>query len=255
MNDRTWSTLLKAGGIAALLSAILFRRNIGAEVSLFTGVEAIPRTVAGWYALLQSRPLLGLSFLAVFDLADYALVGLMFLALYAALWSSQKVLAIIALASGLVGVTVYFATNIALTMLSLSEQYATAATEAERAALLTAGRGVLAFNNPLAVYPSTGAYMSVLLIAVASLVFSVAMLRTRSFGVATGSVGIIAAVCDLAYCLTFAIAPGLRTLLLATAGLFWMVWHLLVGIKLLRLSRTEKNRESLAQSSSRLQPS
>ena len=38
----TWRTLYKIGGIAALLAAVLFRRNIGAEVSLFTGVEAIP---------------------------------------------------------------------------------------------------------------------------------------------------------------------------------------------------------------------
>ena len=38
----TWRTLFRAGGIAALLAATLFRSNIGAEVSLFTGVEAIP---------------------------------------------------------------------------------------------------------------------------------------------------------------------------------------------------------------------
>ena len=38
----TCKSIYRIGGIAALLAAILFRRNIGAEVSLFTGVEAIP---------------------------------------------------------------------------------------------------------------------------------------------------------------------------------------------------------------------
>ena len=104
IENPTWKTLYRAGGIAALLAAILFRRNIGAEVSLFTGVEAIPHSAADWYALLQSNPFVGLSFLAVFDLVDYALVGLVFLALAAALWSSHRSMAAIALASGMVGV-------------------------------------------------------------------------------------------------------------------------------------------------------
>ena len=86
--------------MAALLAAILFRRNIGAEVSIFTGAAAIPHSAADWYALLQSNPFVGLSFLAAFDLVDYALVGLIFLALAAALWSGHMSMAAIALPAG-----------------------------------------------------------------------------------------------------------------------------------------------------------
>ncbi len=65
-----WKSLYRVGAMAALLAALLFRRNIGAEVSLFIGVEAIPTTVADWYALLQANPFVGLSLLAVFDLVN-----------------------------------------------------------------------------------------------------------------------------------------------------------------------------------------
>jgi hypothetical protein len=37
-----WTPLYRAGAIAALL----FRRNIGAEVSLFTGMDSIPQSAA-----------------------------------------------------------------------------------------------------------------------------------------------------------------------------------------------------------------
>jgi hypothetical protein len=232
-----WKALYRAGGVAALLAALLFRRNIGAEVSLFTGVEAIPRSVAGWFSLLQSRPLIGLAFLAFFDLFDVLLVGLMFLALAAALWPGRKTTAAIALAAGLVGLAVGIAANISLTMLSLSGQYTAAASEVQRASLLAAGQAVLAFNDPLAVYPSTGAFMSLLLVAIAGLLFSFAMLRGRAFGRATALTGFAASVCDLTYCLTVLFAPFLRAYLLAAGGLFWMIWHLLAGLRLLRLSK------------------
>jgi hypothetical protein len=230
----TWRTLFRVGGIAALLAAILFRRNIGAEVSLFTGAAAIPHLTADWYALLRSNPFVGLSFLAVFDLIDYALVGLIFLALAAALWQAHKSAAAIALASGLIGVAVSLSSNISLTLFSLSRQYAAATSTAQQAALLAAGQAVLATGDPLAIYPTAGAYVSLLLIAVAGLLFSVILLR---FHRAAGIVGLLASGCDLVYCLTVFLAPSLRAFLLAAGGLFWMIWHLLVGLRLLRLSK------------------
>jgi hypothetical protein len=232
--SRDWRPLYRTGGVAALLAAILFRRNIGAEVSLFTGVAAIPHSVADWYALLQANPFVSLSFLAVFDLIDYALVGLIFLALAAAFWPAHKSVAAIALASGMAGVAVSLSSNISLTMLSLSHQHAAATSVAQQAALLAAGQAVLATADPLAVYPGTGAYVSLLLIALAGLLFSVILLRYHR---AAGIVGLLASGCDLVYCLTVFFAPSLRALLLAAGGLFWMVWHLLVAWILLKRSR------------------
>jgi hypothetical protein len=221
-----WKLLYRVGGIAALVAAILFRRNIGAEVSLFTGIEGIPTSAAAWYTLLQTSPFIGMSFLAFFDLCNYFLEGLIFLALGAALWQAGKSRAAMALASGLVGIAVCFATNISLSMLSLSHQYAAASSEAQRTALLSAGQTLLALNGPLTNFPGTGAVLTWLLIALAGLSFSSLLLSSNR---ATAIIGLLASGCDLAFCLTFALLPSLQAVWMSLGGAFWMIWHLLVA--------------------------
>lgn len=223
----TWQPIYRVGAIAALLAALLFRRNIGAEVSLFTGIEAIPNTVADWYTLLQNNPLIGLSLLAFFDLLNYALVGVIFLSLAARLWSLNKSLTALALVGGLVGVTLNLASNVSLTMFAFSQRYAAATSATQKAGLLAAGQTVLAGNDPLAGMPDTGGLVSLLLVALAGLLFSLVLLHSHR---STAILGLLASGCDLVYCLVFPltfIAPVY--LLLAAAGLFWMLWHLLVA--------------------------
>lgn len=232
-SHREWTPLYKIGGIAALTAALLFRRNIGAEVSLFTGMEGIPHTSVEWFELLQTNPFVGLSFLAVFDLANYFLEGMIFLALAAALWQAGKSRVALALASGLVGISVSFTTNISLSMLSLSQQYA-ASTEAQKASLLAAGQALLAFNNPITTFPGTGTYLTWLLVALAGLVFSSLLLRSNR---AAAIFGLLAAGCDLLFCLTFAVSPVLQIILMSFGGAFWMIWHLLVARLLFQHSK------------------
>jgi len=223
----TWKPLYRAGALAALLAALLFRRNIGAEVSLFTGMEALPSNAAEWFGLLQSNPFVGLSFLAFFDFLNYALVGVIFLALAAMLWQVNESVSAIALASGLVGVTLNLISNISLTMLSLAQRYAAATSAAQRADLLAAGQAVLAGNDPLAAIPGTHALVSLLLVALGGLLFSVLLLPSHRV---TAVFGLLASGCDIAYCLLFPLTPLAPVyLLLAAAGLFWMMWHLLVA--------------------------
>jgi hypothetical protein len=235
--NSTWKPLFITGGIAALLAAVFFRRNIGAEVSLFTGMEFIPHSAAEWFSLIQANPFVGLSFLAVFDLVNYALEGLVFLALAAAVWTAHKSMAAIALACGLVGIAVSFSWNISLTMLSLSQRYAAATAEVEKSILVTAGQSLLATNSPGAATPATGMYISLLLIALAGLLFSLSLWRSNR---AAAILGLLASGCDLLYCLTFAFAPSLQVMLLASAGAFWMIWHLLVARILIKRSNANQ---------------
>jgi hypothetical protein len=221
-----WKSLFRTGAIAALAAAILFRRNIGAEVSLFTGASVIPQSAADWFSLLQTNPFVGLSFLAVFDLVNYFLVGVVFLALAARLWPVNKSLTALALASGLVGIAVSFASNISFSMMSLSQQYAAATDEAQRAALLAAGQAVLVMSGAMASFPGTGTFMSYLLIALAEVLFASQLLPTHR---ATAIFGLLAGGCDLAYCLTFVVSPVLQVLLMSFGGAFWMIWHLFIA--------------------------
>ncbi len=251
--DAGWKSLYRAGGVAALIAGVFFRRNIAAEIGLFSQRPS-PVTVSDWFALLQSNRLLGLSYLNIFDLVNYALVGLMFLVLYAVLKRANKSYMAVATALGFVGIAVYFASNTAFSMLSLSDQYTAATTEAQRNILLAAGQALLAinrFSSPGA-HPGAGGYMSLLLIAVAGMITSVVMLRSAVFNRATAYVGILASAFDLAYCITFAFIPMVDSKLLAVsfipaAGFFLMIWHIMVGWRLYQLGRLE--RKTLLQQS------
>ena len=240
-----WKSLYKVGGLAALIAGILFRRNLSAEIGLFVEPPP-PVTVSSWFALLQSNRPLGLTYLNIFDLVNYALVGLMFLALYVVLRRANKSFMAIAAALGLVGIAVYMASNTAFSMLSLSDQYVAAASDAQRTTLLAAGQAMLAtnrFSSPGA-HPGTGGYVSLLLIAVAGMITSVVMLRSDVFSRVTAFVGILASAFDLAYCIAYAFVPTVDSELLAVlfipaAGLFLMIWHILIGRRLYQLGRLE----------------
>ncbi len=232
-----WQGLYRAGGAAALLAGVLFRRNIAAEITLFSPIAiplANPDAVEEWFALLRTHGLLGLAYLGFFDVIDYALLGLMFLALYAALHERAQSTMAVALACGLAGMAVYFASNTTFTMFALSEQYA-AATGAQRAMLLAAGQALLAINHTGGAFPGTGVYLSFLLLATAHLLSAAAMLRGSAFSRATAYIGILAGAIDLTYCLTFAGAPWLTAYLMSAAGLLLMIWHILVGLRLVRM--------------------
>lgn len=242
-HNSDWKNLHTTGGVAAMLAGILFRRNIAAEIGLFSK-QPRPVTVSDYFALLQSNRLLGLAYLNIFDIINYVLVGLMFLALYAVLKETNKSYMTIATPLGLLGIAVYFASNTAFSMLSLSGQYAAATTETQRTTLLAAGEALLAmnrFSSPGA-YPGTGGYMSLLLIAVAGMLTSIVMLRSTVFNRATAYVGILASVLDLAYCIAFAFMPTVDSELLAlffipAAGLFLMIWHIMTGWRLYRIGK------------------
>lgn len=241
--DSDWKSLYKIGGLAALLAGALFRRNIAAELGLFSE-QPSPLTVDEWFMLLQNNRLLGLSYLNAFDIVNYALLSLMFLALYAVLNRTNKSYMLIAAALGLVGIAVYFASNTAFSMLALSSRYAAATSDAQRTMLLSAGEALLVINRftgPSA-QPGSGGYMSLLLIAIAGMMTSIVMLRSNIFQRSAAYVGILASTFDLAYCLAFVFVPALESALLAVifipaAGFFLMIWHIMIGWKLYQLGK------------------
>jgi hypothetical protein len=177
----------------------------------------------------------------VFDVGNYVLIAVVFIALYVLLRRVSQSTMIVATVLGLVGITVYCASNMAFSMLSLSQQFTSAATESQRNELLSAGQALLAINpfGGSNSHPGSGGYTSLLLIAVAGLLMSAVMLRSADFGRLTGYLGIGANALDLAYCvgILFVSAEGanqLAVIFIPAAGLLHMIWHILIGIRLTR---------------------
>ena len=239
--DSGCKSLIRVGAIAALIAALVFRRNMGAEATMFFGTA--PTTAVSWFTLLHNSGLLGLFFLNFFDIADYALVGFVFLALFIAFRRTNRIYAGIATSLSLAGILVYPASTTSFTMLSLSNQYANAATDEQRSALLAAGQVVLAKGTPGAGYQGVGGLTSLVLLAIAGLIISVIMLRSKIFNRITAYIGITACAFDLAYLSGLAFLPAgtfyiWSSLFIGGAGLLLMIWHLLVGVKLYKLSGT-----------------
>ena len=236
--------LYKAGAMAALIAAVIFRRNLDAEWILLRNVgpieigpSALPSIVIGWFALLQQNQILGLTLLNVFDIVNYALVGLIFLSLFAALRQISKSWMIIAAALCFVGITLYFATNQAFTLLSLSNQYAVATTDALRAMILTAGQAVLAIHHN-ASYAGR-MYPSFLLVSIAGLITSIVMLRSNIFAKGVATIGILANSFCLCYYIVLAFAPAFVVIPICICAIFLLIWYLLVGGRLWALGSSK----------------
>jgi hypothetical protein len=245
--DTRWRGLFIVGGAAALIAAILFRRNFGVEIALLQTIGILhadytmqPGSIMEWFTLLRSHPLIGLIMLNLSDLINYGLVGLIFLALHAALRRGRESVMAIAIALGGAGVVTYFATNQAFTILSLSRQYAAATTDAQRSVLLSTGQAVLAIGYGNA-YEGEGLYVSFLLVSLAGLLISAVMLGSRIFGRGTAVVGILANAFGLAYYPALVAAPGIVALPISISSVFLLIWYILLGLKLLRLGRETEN--------------
>ena len=196
----TWKGLYRVGGVAILIAVVVFRRNFGAEMMGFRGFgifdvpATAPSSAIAWFALLQNHRFVGLALLDGVDIVNYALVGLMFLALYGALKRTDTGAVTVATAFGLAGMAVYFASNQALAMLSLSDQHAAAATETQKSIFVAAGQALLANTNQRTV---GGFNVGLFLVSIAGWIVSASMLRSKSFSRSTAYVGIAANVLSL----------------------------------------------------------
>ncbi len=179
--DSNWKSLYKFGGVAALIVAVLFPIQIIVMIAY-----PLPSTVIGYFSLFQSNRLIGLIDLYLLEIPAYALFVPMFLALYAALRRANESYMALATTLAIIGIAVFLATNNPFSMLSLSDQYAAATTDAQRSLFLAAGQAMLA------IYNGTAFKLSYVFQAVAGITISVVMLWSNIFSRVTAYVGILA---------------------------------------------------------------
>lgn len=224
----------RVGGVAALVVALLTVMEV-----VFFIIFPPPSTVNGWFELFQSSPIIGLLDFWGLELFMYAMFILVFLALYIALKRVNQWGMAVALTLALLGVAIFYATNNPFSMLTLSNKYAAATTEVERATLVAAGEAVLASTNQRAV---GGFNIGLFLVSVAGLIVSVVMLRATAFSRATACIGILAFGLSLADYIRQAITSSVAIALLVIlpGALLLVVWFSLLGWRLLQLGRLKE---------------
>ncbi len=234
-SDSGWKSLYRVGGAAALIVAVL----LPIEIIVMTAYPP-PSTVIGYFTLFQSNKLIGLLDLYLLEIPVYALFVPMFLALYAALKRANKSFMALATTLAIIGIAVFLATNNPFSMLSLSDQYAAATTDAQRSLFLAAGQAMLANTNQRAV---GGFNMGLLLVSVAGLIVSAIMLRSNIFSKVTAYVGILANALSLAEYFRLVFVPEAVLLLLSIAiasCLLLLIWYILIARRLYQLGRLER---------------
>lgn len=229
ISDSNWRSLYKVGGIAALITAVLFPIQI---IIFIVWPPPFDGTVIDWFMLFQENGLIGLLSLDLLLIVDYVLLIPIFLALYAALKRTGESLLTIALALGLVGITTYFASNTAFNLLALSNHYAAASTDAQRVVIQAAGEAMLA------IYQGTAFHLSYFLVSAALIIIPGVMLRSDIFSKATAYIGIGSSVIGFGlYVPIF----GDYIAIFSVVGL--EIWYLLIAQRLLKLGRGELDGE------------
>lgn len=230
--------LYTIGGAAALFCALMYVIALAVYVPANSAGPA-PASVLEWFTVFQDNALTGLFFLGFADIVIMIAWVPMILALYGALRRRDSAWAAVAVPLVMVGVAVYLATNTAFSMLTLSNQYAAATNDAEKASILAAGQTLIAISQG-----TGGQYLGMPLAWLGGLIVSLVMLRSDDFSRLTAWVGILglglllASVPFAGYTTAGEPTAAVSAIVAVTyvgGGLLSLAWYILIGLRLLKL--------------------
>ncbi len=225
-SEYRWHYLYQTAAIAALVTVALFLFQI---VAFF--IWPPPSTVAGHFALLQSRTFVGLVSLDFLIIVDEVLAIPICLALYLSLRRAHESVILMATAFSAASITCFLVATPALNMLYLSQKYAVATTGVDREELLAAGQAVLSswMGTPFQVGNVVG--------SIGMLLIGWVMVHSQVFSRTTGYVGIVAGAVGFGM---YVPKVGVFISILSVVGM--QVWYIMIALTLFRLSSARVNR-------------
>jgi hypothetical protein len=216
-----WSGLFKAGGVTALALVAIPLVQL---VIFAVAPPPLEGSAAEWFTLFQESAILGLlSFemlLVIYSLLSVVLA----LALFVALRPGARSLSALFLVTSIIGATAFVMARPAFEMLHLSNQFAAASSEAQRAGFLAAGEAMIA------AFHGTAFWVSYILGSITSFLIGAAILRAGVFSRVTAYLRILSGVFDFGI-----FVPGIGLYISVFSVLLLMGFHVLVGRRLLQL--------------------
>lgn len=215
--DGRWRSLYRIGAVAALLSVIVIPVSI---VSFFIW-PTFPDDIL---RVIQEDWLAGLMGLDFMYLLGNVFAIPFFLVLYVTLKQVDEGWALVALTLGLLGLVCLVPSRPIPEMFALSDQYAAAATDAERAIYQAAGEAMLAHFHGMA-------YHAHYVLGSASLLMSsFLMLRSHTFSKTIAYVGIATNIVVFGL---YVPEVGVYISLLSVVG--YLLWYILIARRLVQL--------------------
>jgi hypothetical protein len=189
----------------AIIATIFMVVMIPVQIAFFL-IWPHPTNIVDWFTLFNNNWIIGLvSYDFLYMLSMIASI-LLYIALFFALFESQKSLSLFAFIIGLIGLTLYFPSNTSLEMLSISKQFLNASTEHEKGLLIASGQTLLS------IWKGTSYSVYYVLNGVALILFFLAMIKNNKFRKSTAYIGL---------------TSGFLMLVPATAGMLGMTMSLL----------------------------
>jgi hypothetical protein len=221
--ERDWKPLYNTGGIALVAMAGII------IIQMFVFMTAPPPyegSALDWFEIFRANHLIGLVNFEVL-MVIYVLLSLApTLALSVLHREASPSFVAIYLALSLVGVISFIVARPAFEMLSISNGYAAATTDSQRAAFLAAGETLLATFHGMAFQ------VSYVLGSLSGMIISLVMLKANLFGRTTAWLRIASSVCDFGLYI-----PVVGLYISLFSVFFLLAWNVLVARRLFQLAR------------------
>jgi hypothetical protein len=223
--DSVWKPLYRVGGGVALLAVVC----IVAAIAVFLAWPP-PTTVESWFALFQRNAWLGLLDLDLLLVTSYVMLIPLYLALYVALRRVSQSFMAIALALNMVGAALILAVNPGAAMLTLSDRYAAATTDAQRTAILAAGQALM--TN----WSGSAFVVGYLLGGIGMLITAAVMLRSKIFSKFIAYTGLV-----MGALMLIPASAGAVGLLLSLVSLApTVIWLILIARRFFQLAASQE---------------
>lgn len=222
--EKDWKGLLKAGGIMAFVVIGL----IPIQMIVFI-LYPPPETALEFINLYHENWFIGMLSLDLLYIINNTFLIIVYLGLFAALRKTDFSLTVIAITLGLIGIASYFASTVIFEMQILSDRYFLSDDTGSRNQILAAAETLLAS------YKGTAFVVYYMLNGATLLLISRIMLKDHTFTRATAIWGLISGILMLIPS-TF----GTIGLIFSITSLLpWIVFSILFGSRLLRLSKAD----------------
>jgi hypothetical protein len=228
-NDINRHKLYRYGSIAAFLIAILMIGDIFVYALISNRDSAIEV-----FELFHNSSFEGLLFFDLLGMISYILFIPFILSLYMILKKLNSTLLIVGVILFFIGITVFFANNTGFSVLSLSDQYDTATTIEEKAALLAACKTMITL------FDVNAFLVSYVIVSLAWTMISYVMIKSKIFNRNTGYIGFFAGLSGI---VAEIIENTLEQILIVAISFYFLaivlliIWVILSGKRLYQIGK------------------
>jgi Domain of unknown function (DUF4386) len=225
--DQRWAGYYRAGALSIIIAGVMVLVTLPLIPLLIPSLA--PSSVKSGLTSIQSQSLLFAMTWGIYLVSDL-LYLIAFPALYFALRQANRTVTLIAAIFNMVFVAVDVGVDIPLrlSLIGLSNSYTSTSGDNQTPYLAT-GQLTMDLANITALV-ATFLQFSAIILA------SYAMLKSQTFKKTVGYIGIVSGVSGLLFIPTFAVGSMLSGLLNIIGFIFLVIWSLLVGLKLYKLS-------------------